>query len=254
MAELEGKIALVTGAPEGIGAAVARRFADAGAALVIHYNSREASAQALAAEIRGSGGQVALVQADLLNPASAQVIVDGAVAAFGRIDILVNNAGATARAFLAEVTPKMLADQFRINALSVFEIIQAAVPHFPAEGGRIVNVTTNLCKNPAAGMVAYSAAKAAVENMTLGLAKELARRGITVNAVAPGATLTAMTGSATPEAIAAIGERTPLGRIGRPDDIADAVLFFASPAGRWSTGQSLLVDGGLTDGAFGWSP
>jgi 3-oxoacyl-[acyl-carrier protein] reductase len=250
---LTGKVAVITGAPDGIGAATARGLCYLGCAVMIHYHSRTKQASDLAQALRVGGGRAETVQADLRDPDASARIVDATVAAFGKIDILVNNAGLAIRARLEEVTPAMIMDQFQVNTFAVFYLIQAALPHFPKEGGSIVNVTTNLCLNPAMSMSVYSAAKSAVENMTLCLAKELAGRRITVNAVAPGATMTAMAAGLDEQQIAAVVRRTPLGRMGQPEDIAEAICFFASPRGAWSTGQTLMMDGGFTQGAFGMS-
>jgi 3-oxoacyl-[acyl-carrier protein] reductase len=248
---LTDKVAIVTGAAEGIGAATARRLSDLGCMVMIHYNSRADSALHLAETLRQAGGKAETVQADLRDPDASQRIVEATVAAFGKIDILVNNAGYAGRAKIEDTTPAFILDHFQINTFAVFLLIQAALPHFPKEGGAIVNVTTNLCLNPALTMTVYSAAKAAVANMTLALAKELASRRITVNAVAPGATLTAMAAGMDEAMQAAVGKRTPLGRMGQPDDIAKVICFFATAQGAWVTGQSLLADGGFTEGAFG---
>jgi 3-oxoacyl-[acyl-carrier protein] reductase len=249
---LDGKVALITGAAGGIGAASAVALARQGASIVIHYNSRAAEAEALVAQLQAAGGRAICVSDDLADPAAAGRIVAAAVATFGKIDILVNNSGVMTRASLAEITPDILQREFSINAFAVFYMIQAAVPHFPEEGGAIVNITTNLVYAPARGAVAYAASKAAVEAMTVGFFKELAPRRITVNAVAPGATRTAMSAPhTTAESERLLNERTPFGRMGEPEDIADVVAFLASPAARWVTGQSIMADGGLTMGAFG---
>jgi len=249
---LMGKVAIVTGSAGGIGAACIEALSINGASVVIHYHSRKAEAQALVAKIEARGGKAIAVAGDLTDPPVAGQVVAAAVAAFGKVDILVNNSGAMTLGTLAEITPEMLLGQFQINAFAVVYMMQAALPHFPAEGGAIINITTNLTHAAMRGAVAYSAAKAAVENMTVGFFKELAPRRITVNAVAPGATRTAMTAARmTPESEKMLSARTPFGRMGEPDDIADVVAFLASPAARWVTGQSILVDGGFTLGAFG---
>lgn len=249
---LDGKVAIVTGAGGGIGATCAQALAREGAAVVVHYNSRGTEAKAIVATIEADGGSAIAVQGDLLVPENAAAVVSATIAAFGKVDILVNNSGAMTRASLAEITPEILLSQFQINAFAPLYMMQAALPHFPVEGGAIINITTNLTHQAMRGVVAYSSAKAALENMTVGFFKELAPRRITVNAVAPGATRTAMTAAhMTAESEKLLNERTPLGRMGETDDIAEVVLFLASPGGRWVTGQSILVDGGFTMGAFG---
>ncbi|CAN5362942.1 SDR family oxidoreductase [soil metagenome] len=248
---LDGQISLITGAAGGIGAACARALAKRGATVAIHYNSRHAEAEQLAQEIAGAGGTAMITGGDLTDPAIAARVVQDVVDAYGSIDVLVNNSGAMVHAPLADLTPEILLAQFQINAFSVFYMIRAAAPHFPQEGGAIVNITTNLTHNAIPGVVAYSAAKAAVENLTMGFFKELATRRITVNAVAPGATRTAMTAGMSAAQHDHVIAATPFGRLGEPEDIAEVVAFLASPAGRWTTGQSIMVDGGLTMGAFG---
>ena len=251
-AELEGSVAIVTGAGGGIGATCAEELAARGAAVTVHYNSRKADAEALVARIARGGGKAIAAQGDLTDPAAAKAVVAATVAAFGKIDVLVNNSGAMERATLEEITPTLLLAQFQVNAFAPLYMMQAVLPHVPAEGGAFINITTNLTHAAMRGCVAYSAAKAALENMTVGFFKELGPRRITVNAVAPGATRTAMTDAyMTPEIERTISERTPFGRMGETIDIAEIVVFLASPAARWMTGQSLLVDGGFTMSAFG---
>jgi 3-oxoacyl-[acyl-carrier protein] reductase len=243
--EFAGKIALVTGASSGIGAGIARRLARGGATVAVHYGSKEANAAAVVAEIEKDGGSAFIVGGDVSKPDRAQAIVEAVVARTGRIDILVNNAGILEFALFGQIDPASFERQFAVNALSVLLMMQAAVPHFPEAGGRIVNVSTNLAYRPIEGCVVYSASKAAVSAMTEGFSKELARRAITVNAVAPGATATPMTAWLSDDLRRGIEQATPLGRMAQPDDVADVVAFLASPAARWVTGRTLLVDGGL---------
>jgi 3-oxoacyl-[acyl-carrier protein] reductase len=247
---LDGKVALVTGAGDGIGAGCARALAKKGATVALHYHSNRAGAERVAAEIEAAGGNASVIGGDLTDPACADHICRGVARRHGRIDVLVNNSGALVFAPLEDLTPEILLSQFQINAFSVAYMIRAVVAHIPPSGGAIINITTNLTTNTIAGVVAYSAAKAAVENMTLGFSKELAPKRITVNAVAPGATRTAMTAGMSEAEREALAQRTPFGRMGEPDDIAGVVAFLASPEARWVTGASILADGGLTMGAF----
>jgi 3-oxoacyl-[acyl-carrier protein] reductase len=249
---LTGKIALVTGASGGIGRACARAFSAMGAAVAVHYNSGKDGAEAVVAELTGAGQRAITVQGDLTDPAAAQAVIDAVVAAFERIDVLVNNSGAMEQVNLSELTPEILHAQFAINTFAPVYLIRACLPHFPEEGGAVINVSSNLGFAPMRGVVAYSAAKAALDAITVGLFKELSGRRIRVNGVAPGPTRTAMAvATLTPEIEARIAASTPLGRFGEPEDVADVVAFLASPASRWITGETIVVDGGFTAGAFG---
>lgn len=248
---LVGKTALVSGASGGIGSACARSLSELGAAVVIHYNSGKQSAEALVAELTGKGANAIAVQGDLTDPAAAAAVVAATVQAFGKVDILVNNSGYITRASLAELTPDALRHEFAINTFAPVYLSQSCLPYFPREGGSVVNISSNLAISPMAGALAYSAAKAALNALTIGMFKELGQRGIRVNSVAPGPTRTGMSADMSAEAKQSIAECTPLGRFGEPEDIADVVAFLASPAARWITGEVITVDGGFTAGAFG---
>jgi 3-oxoacyl-[acyl-carrier protein] reductase len=238
---LHGKIALITGASRGIGAAIARRLAADGATVAIHYRSGQAAAEALAQEI----GKAAAFQADITQPAEALRLAEAVAAQFGRIDILVNNAGIIEPGLFGAIDPASFERQFTINTLSVLLMMQAAVPHFPASGGRVVNISSSLAMAPLESTVVYSASKAAVNTLTQGFARELGKKRITVNAVAPGATETDMTADLDPAIKDRISSATPLGRWAKPEDIADTVAFLASDAARFITGRIITVDGGL---------
>ncbi len=241
----QGKVALVTGGSRGIGAALARKLASEGAALALIYKSGRAAADTVAASIRAAGGRADVFQADVADEASVRAMVRQHVAeAFGRIDILINAAGIADAVPVGEISRPFFHDQFFVNAWSVVATTQAALPHFPAEGGAIVNVSTGLVHMPGDGFAVYAASKAAVEVLTLGFAKELGARGIRVNAVAPAITRTDMTAGLPVDVLAAETAATPLGRLAEPADIADAVAFLASSDARWVTGRTLLTDGG----------
>ncbi len=242
---LDGKVALVTGASGGIGSAVAKRLAEAGASVAVHYHKNKAGAEAAAEAVKAAGGEALIVTGDAAAPADAARIADEVAARFGRIDILINNAGTLQNLPFGAVTPENFNEQFHNNVLSGIIMMQEAVRHFPADGARVVNVATNLAYGPMEGATVYSAAKAAIITLTQGFARELGKKGITVNAVAPGATDTAMLSWITDETRQWIAQSTPLGRMGQPDDVADVILFLASPASRWVTGRTLIVDGGL---------
>jgi 3-oxoacyl-[acyl-carrier protein] reductase len=242
---LQGRIALVTGAASGIGAAIAQALARDGASVAINYrNSRDAAAT-LVATINAQGGDAAAFGGDVTNPGEVAALTDAVAARFGRIDILVNNAGVIEPGLFGAIEPAAFARQFTGNVLSVLLMMQAAVRHFPATGGRIINISSSLAMAPLESTVIYSASKAAVNTMTQGFARELGKRQITVNAVAPGATETPMTGAVPADIKARISASTPLGRWAQPEDIADVVLFLASDAARFVTGHVIVVDGGL---------
>jgi 3-oxoacyl-[acyl-carrier protein] reductase len=240
-----GKTALVTGASGGIGAAIARALAAQGAAVAVHYRRGKDKAEALAAEIIQSGGQAAAFGADVSVPAEATRLAAAAAAHFGGLDILVNNAGIIETAVFGAIEPASFERQFNGNVLSVLLMMQAAVPHFPASGGRVINISSSLAMAPLQSTAVYSAAKAAVNTLTQGFARELGRHHITVNAIAPGATETEMTKGVPAEIKDRIANSTPLGRWARPGDIADVAVFLASDAARFITGRVITVDGGL---------
>lgn len=243
--KLHGKVALVTGAASGIGAAIARALAAEGAAVAINYRTSQAPADALAAEILAQNGKAHAFGGDVSVPAQAAALAAAAAAHFGRIDILVNNAGLIEPVVFGAIDPESFHRQFAANTLSVLLMMQAAVPHFPEIGGRVINISSSLALAPLESTVIYAAAKAAVNTMTQGFARELGKRHITVNAIAPGATETPMTAAVPAEVKDRISAATPLGRWAQPEDIADVAVFLASDAARFMTGRVIVVDGGL---------
>ena len=249
MNSLEGKVALVTGAARGIGAAIAERLAADGASVAINYATSKEDAEALAERIRGNGGKAKAIQADIGNPSQAKAFVDAAVKEFGRLDVLVNNAGKFHIGPIGTVDEADVRSLFAVNVDGPIFATQAAASYFSTEGGRVINVSSIAATHPLPGLSVYSATKAALEALTRVWAAELGPRGVTVNAVAPGAVDTAMLKAATPrmggeEAVKGIVARTPLGRLGTPSDVADVVAFLASPDARWVTGQVVEVSGG----------
>jgi 3-oxoacyl-[acyl-carrier protein] reductase len=247
MGKLDGRVALVTGASRGIGAAVAERLAADGAAVIVNYAASEQDAAAVAARIRAAGGKAAAIKANMGDPAQSKALVDAAVAEFGRLDILVNNAGTIAFAPLGAIDEKQVRSQFSVNVDGPIFATQAAAGHFPAEGGRIINISSISASEALAGSGVYSATKAAIEALTRVWAVELGPKGITVNAVAPGPVDTAMFRAAPfdEDGLKWILSRTPAGRIGLPSDVADVVAFFASADARWVTGQVVDTAGGF---------
>jgi 3-oxoacyl-[acyl-carrier protein] reductase len=242
---LEGKIALVTGASRGIGAAIAQRLASDGAELVLHYGSGSAETEALAASLRENGSKVQLLQADLAAVDGGQQLVERLAALqLPRIDILINNAGVAPFAGLAETTAEEFENIVSVNMRSLFFITQGVVPLMPA-GGRLVSVSSAVTRTAFPGITAYSASKGFVDVLTLQLAAELGPKGITVNAVAPGATDTRMGawmhGPGGKETLAQI---QALAGFGQPTHVAGVVAFLVGPDGAWTTGQVVDASGG----------
>ncbi|WP_439534795.1 SDR family NAD(P)-dependent oxidoreductase [Polymorphobacter sp.] len=242
---LSGQVALVTGASGGIGSAAARALAREGALVGVHAFRNHAGAAATVAAITEAGGQAVALSGDCAVAADAEAMVAALVAAFGRVDILVNCAGAAPKQPFGEVTAEGFTAMMNDNLLSALLMMQAVVATFGERGGRIVNVSSNLAYGPMPGIVPYCAAKAALSTMTQGFARELAGRNIAINAVAPGATETPMTEWIPDDMRAGIAAATPLGRLGQPADIADIIVFLASPAARWVNGRTIIADGGL---------
>lgn len=246
MGSLDGKVALVTGASRGIGAAVAREFAKRGANVAVTFKSQRAKADAIVDEIRKLGCKAMALEANVVDEVAVREAVDATAAEFGKIDILVNNAGAFGPRPLMEIDFKFFSEQFNTNVWGIIPSTQAALKHFPASGGRIVNVSSIRAISPRDNSTIYAASKAAVSTLTQAFAIELGPRNITVNAVAPGLTRTDMTAAMPDERRKMLSAATPLGRLAEPDDIAAAVAFLASDDARWITGRTLIVDGGFT--------
>ncbi len=244
-ARLAGRNAIVTGGSRGIGAAVARRLAADGARVAVVYRSNSNEADAVVRAIREAGAEAIAVQADVADTASVNAMVTTVREAFGAIDILVNNAGILENQPVGNIDQASFDAQFRTNAFSTILVTQAVLPHVPARGGRIVNVSSSLVYRPRAGLSVYAASKAAVGALTHAFALELGPRNITVNAVAPALTRTDMTAPIPDEVKAHMRAATPLGRLAEPEDIADAIAFLASDDARWITGRTLMTDGGF---------
>ncbi len=244
MAQVGNEVALVTGASGGIGGETARRFALAGAQVAVHGFRNRAGAERVASEIAALGGTAIVAIGDVGDAAAATRIADEVSDRLGGIDILVNVSGTSPQISFGSVTPQSFDALFRDNVLGTILMMQECARHMSA-GARIVNVASNLSFSPIAGLVPFAAAKAALITLTQGFARELGARRIAVNAVAPGAIETPMT-EWTPDHIrAGIAQATPTGRIGQPDDVADTIVFLASPAAKWINGRTFIVDGGL---------
>ena len=243
---LDGKCALVTGASRGIGRAVALKLASEGAKVALNFAGNEAAANAVCEEIKSAGGQAILFKADVSDEAAVQQMVQTVAEAFGRIDILVNNAGITRDGLLARMKEEDWDAVLSTNLKGVFLTTKAATKLMMKQrAGRIVNMASVVGVTGNAGQANYSAAKAGVIGFTKTIAKELASRGITANAVAPGFIDTDMTSALSDKAKEAALSGIPLGRMGTPEDIAAAVLFLVSDQASYITGQVLNVDGGM---------
>ena len=244
--KLANKVAVVTGASKGIGASIAKHLAAEGASVVVNYASSQSAAEQVVAEIVRGGGKAVAVKADVSKKADIERLFTAAKNAFGTIDILVNNAGIYTPAALEEITEEHFHKQVDLNVLGLLLSTQEAVKHFNTAGGSIVNVSSVVSSLGLAGMSVYSSTKAAVDAVTRSLAKELAPRKIRVNSVNPGMVETeGLHATGIIEQSDHMASLTPLGRIGQPEDIAPAVVFFASQDSSWITGETLYITGGL---------
>lgn len=245
--QLTGKVAIVTGASKGIGAAIAKALAAQGAAVVVNYASSQAGAEAVVAAITAAGGRAVAAQGDVSKAAEAQGIIDAAISAFGRLDILVNNSGVYEFSPIADITEAQFRRMFDVNVLGLLLTTQAAVKHL-GEGASIINIGSAVTTLLPPDSAIYSGTKGAVDAITGVLAMELGPKRIRVNTISPGMIETegthaaAFIGSPFEDAIVA---QTPLGRVGQPEDIADVAVFLASDASRWLSGERLSASGGL---------
>jgi 3-oxoacyl-[acyl-carrier protein] reductase len=241
---LAGRAALVTGGSRGIGAAIARRLAQDGAAVALTYTSGQAKAAEVVRAIELAGGRAMAIQADSTDPKSIKNAVAGTVNAFARLDVLVNNAGAVVIAPLDQVSLEDFDRLVALNIRGVFVATQEAVRHM-GEGGRIINIgSVNADRVPFAGISVYSMTKAAVAGLTRGLARELGGRGITINAIQPGPVETDLNPANGPFA-ETMKSFMALKRYGKPDEIAGLVAYLAGPEAAFVTGASLTIDGGF---------
>ena len=239
------KVAIVTGASRGIGAAIAERLANDGFTTVVNYAGNAAAAEALVRKIEAAGGRALAAQADVADPAAVAAMFNAAEAAFGGIDVLVNNAGIMKLATLAESDDALFDTQIAVNLKGTFNALREASRRL-RNGGRIVNLSTSVVGLHLEKYGVYVATKGAVEAMTPVLAKELRGRNITVNAVAPGPTATDLfLNGKSPELVERMAKMNPLERLGTPEDIAAAVAFLVGADGSWINGQVLRANGGL---------
>jgi len=247
MSKLTGKVAVVTGASKGIGAGIAKSLAAEGASVVVNYASSKAGAEGVVSAITAAGGKAVAVGGDVSKAADAQGIIDAAIKAYGRLDILVNNSGVYEFAPIEAVTEDSFHRLFNINVLGLLLTTQAAVKHL-GEGASIINIGSNITHLTPPNSAVYAGTKGAVDTITGVLAKELGPRKIRVNSINPGFVETEGThaagfvGSDFAESFVA---QTPLGRAGKPGDIAAVAVFLASEDSGWLTGELLVASGGL---------
>jgi 3-oxoacyl-[acyl-carrier protein] reductase len=246
--KLTGQVAVVTGASKGIGAAIARQFAAAGAAVVVNYSSSKEGADRVVDEIAKRGGRAIAVQANVASKTEVERLFSAGKQAFGKIDILVNNAGVYDFSPLEEVTEERFHKHFDVNVLGLLLATQEAAKQFDSAGGSIINISSTVTSLTPPNTSVYTGSKGAVDAITRTLAKELGPRNIRVNAINPGMVETEgviAAGFDQGEFRKGVEAQTPLGRIGQPDDIAPAAVFLASADARWITGETLRVAGGL---------
>jgi len=244
MTTLKGKVAIVTGASNGIGRAIAQRIAQEGASVVVNYGKSADRAKQVVADIEARGGKAVAIQADMSAIADVRRLIAEAIKRFGRLDILVNNAGMFIGKPLAETTEEEFDRIFALNAKGPYFAMQE-VARVIADGGRIVNISSDGTHLGFPGATAYLGSKGALEQFSKGLAHELAPRGVTVNSVSPGFTDTDMLRGGGPQFAELGTQMSPLKRLGTAQDIADVVAFMVSDEGRWLTGQNIHAGGGV---------
>ncbi|HYP98007.1 MAG TPA: glucose 1-dehydrogenase [Polyangiaceae bacterium] len=247
MSKLTGKVAVVTGASKGIGAAIATALGAEGASVVVNYASSKAGADKVVASITEAGGKAIAVKADVSKAAEAKALIDDTLKAFGKVDVLVNNSGIYEFGALEEITEDSFHRMFNTNVLGLLLVSQAAAKHLP-EGGSVINIGSVVSRTAPPNTAVYTATKGAVDAITGVLSREFGQRKIRVNSINPGmidtegARTAGIIGSDFEKLIVA---QTPFGRAGQPDEIADIAVFLASKESRWLTGETLLASGGM---------
>lgn len=248
MSKLTGKVALVTGASKGIGAQIAKALASEGASVVVNYASSRDGAEKVVSEIAAVGGKAVAAGGNVAVEADVAALFAAGKEAFGTIDIVVNNAGVYAMAPLEDVTPESFHRHFDINVLGLLLVSRAAAAQFGPQGGNIINIGSVASRLNMAGNVVYTATKYAVDGITRVLAKELGGRNIRVNSINPGLVATEgveALGVLESDMVETFKRQTPLGRVGKPDDIAKVAVFLASDDSYWVTGETIAASGGM---------
>lgn len=248
MAKLSNKVVVVTGASKGIGAGVAKRLAAEGAKVVVNYASGREDAERVVADIVAKGGSAIAVQANVTQAEDIKRLFTETKRAYDKLDVLVNNAGVFAFAPLGEVTEAEFTRQFHVNVLGPLLVTQEALQYFGSEGGSVINISSLVSELAPPGSSVYSGTKGALDSITRVWAKELSARKIRVNTIAPGAVETEGThaaGMVGSDFINEVVKKTPLGRLGQPDDIARVALFLASEDSGWLSGERLIASGGF---------
>ncbi|MCE1254917.1 MAG: SDR family oxidoreductase [Anaerolineae bacterium] len=245
--DFKEKVVLVTGAGGGVGAGIATRFAEAGADVAIHYRANAEGARTTAARIKAMGSSTLMVQAELTRPGDAEQLVSRVIEKFGHLDVLINNAGVYPVTPLLNIRLEEWQEVINTNLTSAFLCLQAAASQMTAQGsgGSIINIISIEALNPAPGHSHYAASKAGMDMLGRTAARELGKFGIRVNSVAPGLIERDGIEQAWPDGVSRWLSSVPLQRMGTPEDIGDACLFLASPAARWISGATLVVDGGM---------
>jgi 3-oxoacyl-[acyl-carrier protein] reductase len=247
MGKLTGKVAIVTGASKGIGASIAEHLAKDGAKVVVNYASSKSGADKVVEKIKAAGGEAVAVGANVAKPEEITKLVEETKKAFGKVDVLVNNAGIYEFSPLEAITPEHFHKQFDLNVLGLILTTQAVVKEFGENGGSVINIGSLVGRSPQPNGTVYSATKAAVDGVTQSLARELGGKNIRVNSVNPGLVETEGTHTAGfmgSDFEKHVNATTPLGRIGKPEDIGKVVAFFASDDSFWITGETVVVSGG----------
>jgi 3-oxoacyl-[acyl-carrier protein] reductase len=247
MGKLAGKVAVVTGASKGIGAAIAKALGAEGASVVVNYASSKSGADKVVESIRSAGGKAIAVKADVSKSADAKGLINDAIESFGRLDILVNNSGVYEFAPLEAVTEESFHRMFNTNVLGVLLVTQAAAKHL-SEGGSVINIGSAVSRVTPPNSAVYTATKGALDAITGVLSRELGPRKIRVNSLNPGmvetegAIAAGVIGSDFEKAVVS---QVPFGRVGRPEEIADMAVFLASKESRWLSGETLIASGGM---------
>lgn len=242
---LNGKVAMVTGASRGIGRQVAIQLAKAGAKVVVNYSSSREKADEVVKTIEQFGGQAAAIRADVSKVAEVEALFSETLERFGRVDILINNAGVMANVTISDVTEEIFDQHFALNVKGTYFACQQAMKHM-APGGTIINFSTSISGAMLPTYSLYAATKGAVEQLTRQLAKEFGPKDITINCIAPGQVATELfLNGKSPELVDSYRRMNAFGRLGEPEDIANAVELFVSDQARWITGQTIRVNGGF---------